>query len=236
MRETEGPAAFDAEKQNEPVNPDDCFFLEEDFVFWEDRWDSERSLVEHLGKRGRFVGACDPSLGREGKHADDSAIITLLKDTDSGTLYVLDADIDRRKPDRILETILAYQRIRKYSRFGFEANHFQSFLAEELQRRSRGASLNLPVEPVTNATDKIGRIQSLQPLVRSGTLQFSRRHTLLLEQLRLFPKASHDDGPDALEMAVATARAARRTEMPVVPRNSRRVIKVPRIDWSKGPF
>jgi hypothetical protein len=43
--------------------------------------------------------------------------------------------------------------------------------------------------------------------VRSGTLQFSRRHAVLLEQMRLFPKAAHDDGPDALEMAVAAARS-----------------------------
>jgi len=65
----------------------------------------------------------------------------------------------------------------------------------------------LPVEPVVHSSDKLARIQSLQPLVRSGTLQFSRRHTLLLEQMRLFPKAAHDDGPDALEMAVAAARS-----------------------------
>jgi hypothetical protein len=30
----------------------------------------------------------------------------------------------------------------------------------------------------------------------------------LLEQLRLFPKAAYDDGPHALEMAVAAARQA----------------------------
>ncbi|MCB9854665.1 MAG: phage terminase large subunit [Phycisphaerales bacterium] len=75
--------------------------------------------------------------------------------------------------------------------------------------RSLRAGPYLPVEPIVHTTDKIGRIQSLQPLVRSGTLKFSRRHTQLLEQLRLFPKAKHDDGPDALEMAVATARIAR---------------------------
>ncbi|MCB9854660.1 MAG: phage terminase large subunit [Phycisphaerales bacterium] len=209
MRETEGPAAFDAEKQNEPVNPADCYFLDEDFTFWEDQWSSEAGLIAHLGFNAQYIGACDPSLGKEGRHADDSAIITLIRDSKNGTLYVIDADIARRKPDRLLETILEYQRLRKYARFGFETNQFQSFLADELQRRSCEASLYLPVEPIVHTTDKIGRIQSLQPLVRSGTLKFSRRHSQLLEQLRLFPKAKHDDGPDALEMAVATARIAR---------------------------
>ena len=37
MRESEVPASFDSEKQNEPVNPLDCLFLEEDFRFWDDR-------------------------------------------------------------------------------------------------------------------------------------------------------------------------------------------------------
>ncbi len=206
MRESEGPASFDSEKQNQPVNPQDCFFMEEEFQFWDDRWESEQALITSVGKHARFIGACDPSLGRQGIHADDSAIITLLQDSTAGTLYVLDADIARRKPDRIIEDVLAYQRIRKYSRFAFEANQFQACLAEELKRRSNQAGLYLPVEGITHTTDKLGRIQSLQPLVRSGTLQFSRRHRTLLDQLRLFPKAAHDDGPDCLEMAVDHAR------------------------------
>ncbi len=32
-----------------------------------------------------------------------------------------------------------------------------------------------------------------------------RKHTLLIEQCRFFPKGKHDDGPDALEMAVRMA-------------------------------
>lgn len=208
MRETEGPASFDSEKQNEPVNPLDCFFLEEDFRFWDDRFEDAQALISSLGTHAQFVGACDPSMGRQGKHADDSAIITLLRDTKAGTLYVLDADIARRRPDQIIEDVLAYQRIRKYKKFGFESNQFQAFLADELQRRSNEAGLYLPVEQINHTSDKLGRIQSLQPLVRSGTLQLSRRHATLLEQLRLFPKAAHDDGPDALEMAVAAARQA----------------------------
>ena len=42
----------------------------------------------------------------------------------------------------------------------------------------------------------------LQPLVKSGTIQFSRKHAALLEQMKYFPKGQFDDGLDALEMAV----------------------------------
>ena len=45
----------------------------------------------------------------------------------------------------------------------------------------------------------------LEPLIASGQLLFSRKHTTLLEQLRQFPLGAHDDGPDALEMAVTEA-------------------------------
>ncbi len=206
MRESEGPASFDSEKQNEPINPDDCYFAEAEFRFWDDRWEDEHALIASLENNGRMIGACDPSLGKQGRHADDSAIVSLLCDQRTGALYVLDAAVARRKPDRIIEDILEYHRLRNYCRFAFESNQFQAFLAEELQRRSNAARLYLPVEPIQNTSDKLGRIQSLQPLVRSGVIQFSRRHKTLLDQLRLFPKADHDDGPDALEMAVAATR------------------------------
>ncbi len=49
----------------------------------------------------------------------------------------------------------------------------------------------------------VGRPQAAQ--VSPGRIRFSRRHVALLEQLRQFPNAAHDDGPDALEMAVDTA-------------------------------
>lgn len=236
MRESEGPASFDSEKQNEPVNPEDCFFLEEDLRFGDDRFEDEQSLIAAVGKNAVVVGACDPSLGRQGQRADDSAIITLLRDRENGTLYVLDADIARRKPDRIIEQVLSYARLRKYERFGFESNQFQEFLADELQRRSAAAGLHLPVEPIQHSSDKAGRIQSLQPLVRSGLLQFSRRHATLLEQLRLFPKAAHDDGPDALEMAVATARAtARVVPFEFIPAG-RLLFATPRLDWGDSTF
>jgi hypothetical protein len=86
-----------------------------------------------------------------------------------------------------------------------EANQFQEFLADELRKRSGQAGVSLPVRKINNTTDKIGRVQSLQPLLASGTLRLSRRHSALLDQLRQFPMGAHDDGLDALEMAAHLA-------------------------------
>ena len=66
MRVSDGPAYFDSEKQNEPVNPDDCLFQEDWF-----RFIPEPILVD---KNTRFYCAVDPSMGSASKKADSSAI------------------------------------------------------------------------------------------------------------------------------------------------------------------
>ncbi len=52
------------------------------------------------------------------------------------------------------------------------------------------------------------RIRRLTPYLARRQMRFkrhSRGAQLLIEQLRDFPYADHDDGPDALEMAVRLA-------------------------------
>ncbi|MCK9603426.1 MAG: hypothetical protein M0R66_03625, partial [Candidatus Omnitrophica bacterium] len=63
----------------------------------------------------------------------------------------------------------------------------------------------LPLEAIKNTGDKYKRIQSVEPLIRIGSLKLNENHKLLLEQLQFFPRAKHDDGPDALEMCVRLA-------------------------------
>jgi predicted phage terminase large subunit-like protein len=207
LRIRDGRASFDCEKQNSPVDPTTCYFRESDLIYWDDQYGSAEDLLKMLGERGRVYGACDPSLGKLGKNRDDTAIITLVVDSKTGVKYILDADIARRKPDQIIEQVIALHRIRRFIHFGFETTQFQEFLADELRRRSGVAGVDVPVKNIKHVTDKLGRIQKLQAFVTAGQIRFSRRHVALLEQLRQFPNAAHDDGPDALEMAVETAMA-----------------------------
>ena len=165
---------------------------------------SERELLKTLGDKVEYIGACDPSSGKKDRRGDRSSIITLVRPAD-GTLYVLDADIAYRKPDELIETILAYHERRPYTTFAVEVNQFQEFLADQLQSRGNARGLYPRIERITNTTDKYRRIAGLQPLVASGTLQFSRRHWELLEELRQFPRGRFDDGLDGLEMAVRVA-------------------------------
>lgn len=131
-------------------------------------------------------------------------------------MYVLDADIERRHPDRIISDVLHKEEWlrntygRGYTKLGAETNQFQWFLKEELAKASAKAGLYLPIEEVQQTTDKIMRVQTLQPDVKNKYIKFNRRHKRLLEQLLQFPMAAHDDGPDALEGARSIAKNEQR--------------------------
>lgn len=202
VRLCEGRASFDSEKMNQPGATGDGCFLESDFVYWDLEFKDEGALLASFPPGVRYFGALDPSLGKAGNNHDDSAIITVARHPKTGVLYVLDADIRKRRPDEIIAAAIAYQRRRGYRGFAVETNQFQEFLADELIKRSRAQGVPVPVRPVHHSTDKLGRMQGLQPLITSGQVRLCRRHVTLLEQLRQFPHAAHDDGPDALEMAV----------------------------------
>lgn len=67
----------------------------------------------------------------------------------------------------------------------------------------------LPIEEIQSNSNKIMRIESLQPMIKNHYIKFSRKHKTLLQQLKEFPMGKNDDGPDALKMAVDTSIKAR---------------------------
>ena len=209
MRVSEGEASFNSEEQNEPINPDDCLFMEEWFEYYNEAEINFRDPVFD------FFGFIDPSLGKT-KRSDFSAIVTLAKHRSSGYMYVVDADIERRHPDRIIADVLAKERWLRasfghgYRKLGAETNQFQWFLKEELAKASAKAGLYLPIEEVQQTSDKVMRIQTLQPDVKNKYIKFNRRHKRLLEQLTQFPMGAHDDGPDALEGARSIPKRVKR--------------------------
>jgi len=202
IREQEGEWSFDSEKQNEPVNSTECTFNPEEFYYWDAKFTSADELLRALGPEIDVYGACDPSLGKSGRHGDFSAIITVVRHRETGIIYVLDADIAKRKPDKLVTDILEYCRIRSYTKFVFESNQFQVVLVDEIIRLGAQKGIYPAIEGMNNTSDKLSRIESLQALIKTGMIQFSRKQTELLIQFKYFPKGPHDDGPDALEMAV----------------------------------
>lgn len=209
MRVSEGEASFNSEEQNEPINPDDCLFMEE----WLDYYNEAE--INFNNGNFEFFGFVDPSLGKT-KKSDFSAIITIAKEKPTGYMYVWDADIERRHPDKIISDILDKAMLirrtfgKSYKKFGCETVQFQWFLKEELAKASAKAGIYLPIDEVNQTTDKVMRIQSMQPDIKNHYIKLNRRHKRLIEQLTQFPMASHDDGPDALEGCRTIAKKSKR--------------------------
>lgn len=202
LREREGHYSFDSEYQNEPFNPRNCLFNVNDVRFWEDEYSSEEELFGRRGGHLLVYGACDPSIGKSRETGDFSAIVTVAADDMTRVIYVLDVDVARRSPDRTMDAILEYGKIRGYSKFGFEANQFQELMVGELRKRAEERRCDLLVKEIKNTSNKQIRIEWLQPMVMSGRVQLSRRHRALIEEMKYYPNGAHDDALDALEMAV----------------------------------
>lgn len=188
IRARDGHDTFDSEYQNDPVAGDNAPFSGI-IQFWVSR------LAEWV-----FFGACDPSLGKAGASRDPSAILVGGFNRQTGILDVVEAAIRKRLPDRIIEDIIALQGEYRCLLWLIEAVQFQEFLRSELIKRSAARGLAVPARAVQPHADKLLRIESLQPHVANGLIRLHASQTTLLDQLRHFPKADHDDGPDALHM------------------------------------
>ncbi|MFA9951150.1 phage terminase large subunit [Dentiradicibacter hellwigii] len=75
----------------------------------------------------------------------------------TGILDVVEAQIKKRLPDRIIEDVIALQREYRCLVWAVEAVQFQAFLFSELVRRSAILGVPVPARPVTPHTDKILR-------------------------------------------------------------------------------
>jgi predicted phage terminase large subunit-like protein len=195
IRVRDGHAAFDSELQNDPLSDDDAPFAQ-CLHFWVNR------LAEWL-----FYGACDPSLGKAGASRDPSAILVGGFNRETHVLDVVEASIRKRLPDRIIEDIIAFQAQYRCLLWVIEAVQFQEFLRTELVKRSAARGRPVPARAVTPHTDKLLRIESLQPHMANGLIRLHPSQHTLIEQLRHFPKADHDDGPDALHMLWAACQS-----------------------------
>ncbi len=150
------------------------------------------------------VVAVDPSKGKSDKHGDYSAIVFV--GVKNRALYV-DADLERRPPHKIVRD--AMEMCVKYGPgcLKVESNQFQELMIDFFQDEwaSRYPNWQLPVEPVENTENKIVRIRRLGRYIVNRDLRFKKSSPgchILVDQLMDFPNAEHDDGPDALEMAV----------------------------------
>jgi predicted phage terminase large subunit-like protein len=199
-KEIIGSIAFNQEFQNDPIDPETQIFREE----WIKYYDPATIDINDMD----IFSATDPSVAKS-EQSDYQAVITVgipRAGEKKGFIYILDADIGRTSPKK-----LAMKMFAKYDRYrciahGFEDVAFQDVMKQWIDDLSRENRIYLPCVGIPQKSDKVQRITRLSPLVENGTILFRRDQTLLIEEIIHFPKADHDDGPDALEMAVGLAR------------------------------
>lgn len=203
IRLQDGETAFQSEYQNEPMDPERCIFAAAPFIYWDEKDQTVDELIMKHGA-GRFICACDPSMGAN-KASDFSAVVVVFRPIGSHKKFVIEADIKRRPPSEIIQCIMQFSQMYHLHEIVVEANGFQQIMVTDLKRHLKLNHHNVPVKSVTTSVNKIARISGLEAEISQGHLVFSRRHTLLLSQLRHFPDDKHDDGPDALQMGVDVA-------------------------------
>lgn len=182
-----GHAAFDAEYQNDPLSGENATFTK--FTFWS-------VLSEPL----LMYGAVDPSLGKSGRKGDPSAILVGGYNKTVGHLKLFEAAIKKRLPDKIISDMIYYQRKYNCVMWFVETVQFQEFLRTEAIRRGKLENVLLNCMPIAQNVDKDLRIQTLQPHVDGGFIEFLSNMTELIQQMKHWPKVDHDDGVDCLHI------------------------------------
>lgn len=185
-------SSFASEYQNEPIDPSNAEFLPE----WFDYYYELPEIVE-------VYGSCDPSLGKA--KSDRAAIIWAGKDR-NGYLYIMDVQMGRYKPDRIIDLIIAGSM--KYSSHlksvVIETVQFQAMFKDEVAKRGLNAGIQIPIEEFNDKTPKEVRLRGLIPRIKNKYIKFRKDQTILINEFLRFPKAS-DDGMDAVNMICSAA-------------------------------
>lgn len=192
-----GRQAFEREQQSREVNPSECEWGDEYFGEW--IW--YRGKIENV--RGVAI-ALDPSKGKSDKVGDYSAI-AIAWITADGHIYVR-TDLARRPVGQMITDLVRWAGKLFPVAVGIESNMWQELLCGEFAAACQRAALVPPVViPLENMEAKEVRIRRLDPWLSSRRLHFldgDQGTRLTVQQMQDFPIGDHDDGPDAVEMAI----------------------------------
>lgn len=194
-----GTVLFEKEFNCNPQDPEGAF---------QEEW-FERSYYHEDEIAGRdLIRAtfCDPSVEANAT-SNDKAIVTVGLDRQNMVYYVLHAYVKRASIDAMLRASWSIYDDYRPTTFGLESNGFQAVLARDYDEIAQKKGYYLPLKLVVHHTNKESRIVRLSGPVERGKLRFRRGHSdqdKIVEQLIYLAEPSvNDDGPDALEGAVA---------------------------------
>lgn len=197
LRAQVGPAAFESEYQGVPGAGQGIHFPPEYFDyagFWFDQWPDDQHLVLKVVSLDPSKAATDVS------DLQAHAIVALGV---NGTIYA-DAELERETISQMVSRSLDLCKRHRPHCAAIETNQGLDLLLPEFVRQANTRGLVAPLKGVQNYSVGKRRIERLAPYFANR--QIRMRNTagarMLVDQLRDYPEGRHDDGPDALEIAV----------------------------------
>lgn len=210
-----GSKAFNTEYQNNPIDPDSMLFNPETFTYY-------TGDIDYLSDEYEVAMGVDPAMGKSRTKGDYSAVVTTAKHKVTGTIYVLDAYGERIPPRKLIDVIVQKVALYQPTVIAAESIAAQEFIVDELKvaLKKSGYPSEQRVKKIYHTSRKELRIEAMEPSIENGTIQFDRRHALLIEQFEMWGTGSHDDLLDGLEFCVS-ALADSDVSVTTVRRNSR---------------
>lgn len=150
------------------------------------------------------VMTLDPSMGKESKPGDFSALLYGLYDHD-GCLWIDDAELTRVPVDKVEDAAVAMWIRHKPDAFLGEANGFQQLVLDNILRKANEKGHRLNLFGHTSIENKVVRIRlNLTAMLAQKRLKLrnTMSNRLGLQQLKSFPSADHDDFPDSISLMV----------------------------------
>jgi predicted phage terminase large subunit-like protein len=201
-----GSKAFNTEYMNNPIDEESMVFNPEKFAYWDDK-DPSRQFSE---KEYDIAMGIDFAMGKE--RGDYSACTVVARNKINGATYVIDSFGDRVHPDVFMRIIV--NKVLEYQPnvIGAEAQMAQEFFVDKLKEELRAAGYpsHSRVKKIYQRSRKELRIEAMLPDIESGKIQFSRKHSLLLEQFERYGSGINDDLLDATEIAVSVSKHGRK--------------------------
>lgn len=194
-----GSKAFNTEYMNNPIDEESMIFNPQEFTYWDE---SQPNKEFPHAEYSISIGV-DMALGKE--RGDYSAITVVAKHKETGITYVVDSYGERIKVDAFIEVIVDKVLEWQPDVVAVEAVAAQEFFADTLkvELTNAGYPAFTRLKKIYSRTRKELRIEALLPSIENKSLQFSRRHSLLLEQFERYGQGGHDDTIDSCEMAIS---------------------------------
>ena len=193
IRKDTSPLVWSTQYQQAPVSDLNRVFHKEWFRYFDHAKDGQIYIAVDPASAGNALADTDYTSIAVGRFVADS-------------LYIEDMSFGRFKEHELIEEIVYM--IKKWNPIscGIEKNGFQKFLKMPLQNALDRDGTYCRLEDISQGTarkDSKDKIRKLEPLYRNGQIYHKREAAYIPElekQLLSFPRGSHDDCPDSIQM------------------------------------